>query len=107
MKHYFLGSAANYTRRQRLAHTFAIGREKDRRKLKIFLQEKYHGEAILAKNGRSALAMALKAYFKPGDGILVNGLTCYAVYEAIKTAKLVPVFADVDKKSLNFTSFEL
>ncbi|MBR3176135.1 DegT/DnrJ/EryC1/StrS aminotransferase family protein [Candidatus Saccharibacteria bacterium] len=107
MKHYFLGLAANYSRRQRLAHTFAIGQQKDCDELKKFLAEKYQGKAVLTKNGRSALAMALKAYFEPGDEIIVNGFTCYAVYEAIKAAGLIPVFVDIDKNSLNFDSESL
>ena len=102
MKHYFLGASANYSRKERLAHAFAVGREKDRKNLKEFLEKKYSGEAILTKNGRSALALALKAYFKPGDAVIVNGFTCYAVYEAIKSTGLVPIWADINKDTLNF-----
>ena len=102
MKRFFLGLAANYTRRERLAHTFSVGREKDCKELEQFLAEKYGGETILCKNGRSALTLALKAYFKPGDAVIVNGFTCYAVHEAVKAAKLVPVYADIAKEDLNF-----
>ena len=101
MKHYFLGMAANYKGRL-WAHTFAMGRERDRGALQRFLTQKYSGQAILTKNGRSALALALKAYFKPGDAVIVNGFTCYAVYEAVKAAGLVPVWADIGKEDLNF-----
>ncbi|MBR3122047.1 DegT/DnrJ/EryC1/StrS aminotransferase family protein [Candidatus Saccharibacteria bacterium] len=101
---YFLGMAANYSRKERLAHTFAIGRRRDCQNLKTYLKKKYDGEVILCKNGRSALALALKAYFEPGDGIIVNGFTCYAVYEAIKAAGLKPVFVDISKKDLNFNT---
>ena len=97
-----MGAAAGYTRRQRLKHTFTIGRERDRGALQRFLTQKYGGQAILTKNGRSALALALKAYFKPGDAVIVNGFTCYAVYEAVKAAKLVPVWADINEEDLNF-----
>lgn len=102
MKHYFLGVAAGYSGKERLAHTFAIGREKDRQELAEYLGKRYGGEAILCKNGRSALALALKAYFKPGDAMIVNGFTCYAVYEAVKAAGLKPIFADISRKDLNF-----
>lgn len=57
---------------------------------------------MLCKNGRSALALALKAYFEPGDAVIINGFTCYAVYEAVKAAKLIPIFADISKDDLNF-----
>ena len=107
MRHYFLGTAAKYTRRERVAHTFAIGRERDRGALQRFLTQKYGGQTILTKNGRSALAIALMAYFKPGDTVIVNGFTCYAVYEAIKAAKLTPIWADISKEDLNFSTKSL
>ena len=102
MKHYFLGTAANYTHKGLLTHTLAVGRERDRGALQRFLTQKYNGQAILTKNGRSALALALMAYFKPGDAVIVNGFTCYAVYEAVRSAKLTPIWADISKKDLNF-----
>lgn len=105
MRHYFLGVAANYSRKKRLIHTFAVGRKRDCEKLEKFLTKKYRGErTILTKNGRSALTLALKANFKPGDAIILNGFTCYAVYEAIKAANLVPIWADIDKVTLNFNA---
>ena len=107
MKHYFLGLAANYSRKERLAHTFAVGRKKDCQELSEFLRQKYEGEAILTKNGRSALALALKAYFEPGDAVIVNGFTCYAVYEAIKAAHLTPVWADISSEDLNYNATTL
>ena len=106
MKHYFLGMAANYKGRL-WAHTFAIGRERDRGALQRFLTQKYGGQAILTKNGRSALALALKAYFEPGDAVIVNGFTCYAVYEAVKAAGLVPVWADISSRDLNYNATTL
>lgn len=102
-KRYFLGMAANYTRKQRLTHTIAVGRERDRGALQRYLTQKYGGETMLTKNGRSALALALKAYFDPGNKVLVNGFTCYAVYEAVKAAGLTPVWADISREDLNFS----
>ncbi len=104
MKRLFLGLAANYSREDRLTQLFARGREEDRADLRSFLSRKYRGEAILARNGRSSLALALKAYFSPGDAIIVNGFTCYAVYEAVVAAGLRPVFVDINKVDLNFTA---
>lgn len=102
MRHYFLGMAANYGGSEWAKHTFAVGRQKDCDALKRELTRRYAGKAILCKNGRSALALALKSYFEPGDAVLVNGFTCYAVYEAVKAAKLVPVFVDISRNDLNF-----
>ena len=102
MKHCFLGMAANYGGDEWVRHTFAWGRKRDCDALVQHLEKKYKGKAMLCKNGRSALALALKAYFEPGDAVIVNGFTCYAVYEAVKAAGLKPVFADISRKNLNF-----
>ncbi|MBR2840198.1 DegT/DnrJ/EryC1/StrS aminotransferase family protein [Candidatus Saccharibacteria bacterium] len=107
MKHFFLGMAANYGGSEWAKHTFAVGRKWDCDELKRYLAKRYSGEAILCKNGRSALCLGLKAYFEPGDAVLVNGFTCYAVYEAVKAAGLVPVFVDISKDDLNFDMTKL
>ena len=104
MKHYFLGMAANYEDGEWLRHLFTRGSRRDLAKLKEALSKRYGGKAILCKNGRSALALVLQAYFEPGDKILVNGFTCFAVYEAIKAAKLEPIFVDISLDNLNFTT---
>ncbi len=103
MRKYFLGLAANYTAKERRRHTFAVGRESDREELVKYLERTYGGRAVLCKNGRSALALALKTYFEPGEGVIVNGFTCYAVYEAVKAAGLKPIWADIDKDDLNYS----
>ena len=107
MKRYFLGMAAGYSTRQVWRHTFAWGQASDLTALEQYLQRRYTGsdpstKAILCKNGRSALALTLKAYFDPGDKVLVNGFTCYAVYEAVKAAGLTPVWVDISREDLNF-----
>ena len=102
MKHYFLGMAVRYSGGEWLRHLFTVGRRRDSDELRRYLGQRYGGEAMLCKNGRSALALALKAYFKPGDAVIINGFTCYAVYEAVKAAGLKPVFVDISKEDLNF-----
>ena len=81
---------------------FGKGKSQDLRELSEYLAGRYNGTAMLCKNGRSALCLALKAYFNPGDKIIVNGFTCYAVYEAIVEAGMAPVFVDINAKNLNF-----
>ncbi|MBR3179998.1 DegT/DnrJ/EryC1/StrS family aminotransferase [Candidatus Saccharibacteria bacterium] len=101
----FLGLAAHFSRRDRLRQLFTIGKKSDYVALEKYLTHRYSGQrTILTKNGRSALTLALQSYFEPGDKIIVNGFTCYAVYEAVKAAGLEPVFADIDKTTLNFNS---
>lgn len=103
MKRFFLGMAAEYRARKRTArHIFTRGRKQDIEDLAQFLGEHYGGTAYTCKNGRSGLALALKAYFKKGEKVLVNGFTCYAVYEAVKAAGLTPVFIDISREDLNF-----
>ncbi|MBQ6460880.1 DegT/DnrJ/EryC1/StrS aminotransferase family protein [Candidatus Saccharibacteria bacterium] len=99
-KHYFLGLAAG--RKESSKQLFTHGTKEDCVKLSEFLKKKYGGEVMLTKNGRSALALALKAYFDRGDKIIVNGFTCYAVYEAIKAAGLTPIWADISEGDLNY-----
>ncbi len=101
-KNYFLGAAANYSRKQRLLHTFSIGKQSDIDDLKDFLAKKYDGKAMITKNGRSALTLALRANLPKGSRVIVNGFTCCAVVEAVRAAEMEPVFADINKKTLNF-----
>lgn len=103
MKRYFLGTAADFSRKERLSHTFSCATRKDIENLEEFLAKKYNGEAIALKNGRSALACALMSYLPRGSEILVNGFTCFAVIEAIRAAEMKPVFVDISKEDLNFT----
>ena len=103
MKKFFLGVAANYTREELVRHMFGVGREDDIKALEKYLANRYDGKAILCKNGRSALALVLKSYFNAGDIVMINGFTCYAVYEAVKAAELTPLFVDIEKDNLNFS----
>lgn len=101
-KHYFLGLAAGV--KHPFKQLFLHGTAKDSEELTKYLDKRYSGEAMLCKNGRSALTLALKAYFNQGDTIIVNGFTCYAVYEAVKAAGMKPIFADISRENLNFTT---
>lgn len=99
-KYYYLGLNANGPK---IAETlFTHGTSKDLRKLSEFLSGKYQGAPILTKNGRSAIYFALKSYFEPGDKIIINGFTCYAVYEAVTKAGMTPIFADINVETLNY-----
>lgn len=100
MKRYYLGLNAHGPKAFRTL--FIRGRTRDLRELSEFLAGKFTGAPMLAKNGRSALAIALKSYFNGGDKIIVCGFTCHAVYEAVVAAGMTPVFADIDEKDLNF-----
>lgn len=107
---FFLGAASNYTFRDVLRHTFAFGFPKDTQKLKTELSHHYGATSdrvALTSSGRAALTIALKSSIPRGSKVILNGFTCYAVVEAIRAAGCIPVFADVDKHTLNYSAVTL
>ena len=84
-----------------------VGTEKDSEALRKYLEEKYEGKTYLTSSGRAGLYIAIRQLLRRGDKIVVNGLTCDAVIQAIKKAGCVPVFADVAKDNLHFGAPEL
>jgi dTDP-4-amino-4,6-dideoxygalactose transaminase len=56
-------------------------------------------------NGTDALTIALRALgIEPGDRVLVPALTFYATAEAVVNAGALPVFCDVDPRTLTMTA---
>ena len=110
MKHYFLGTAAGYDLKKRLKMRFTRGDFNDYLSLQEYIKKRYSAPSVaVVRNGRSALAAGLKYAYADKDGkcegeIIVNGFTCYAVYQGVKASGMTPVFADIDKKTLNFTT---
>lgn len=101
----FLGAAANYRAKDILRHTFSFGTRQNFDDLKMHLALRYGVEfdrAALFHNGRSALCAGLKIALPKNSKVLVNGFTCHAVLEAVKTAGCVPVFADIETDTLHF-----
>ncbi|MBQ3293857.1 DegT/DnrJ/EryC1/StrS aminotransferase family protein [Candidatus Saccharibacteria bacterium] len=101
----FLGLASNYTAKDIWRHSFAAGTKKDYDALESALAKKYNSDpsrVSLIFSGRSAISLALKSFLasdkvEKGDHVAVNAFTCHAVLEAIKNAKLEPVFVDLEK----------
>ena len=101
----FLGLASNYTARDILRHSFALGGKKDYTDLEKELSKKYSADLdnlSLTFSGRSAIYLALKSFLesgrlKKGDHVAINGFTCHAVIEAIETAGLEPIYVDLEK----------
>lgn len=100
----FLGLASNYRARDIWRHSFVLGSKKHYVALEEALAKRYQTDLArtsLIFSGRSAICLALQSFIasgkvKKGDHVVVNGFTCYAVVEAVKTAGLVPVFADLE-----------
>ena len=108
-KHYFLGTAAKYTKKERIKMRKEPGSAQDLENLYEYLEQEYDGErTIVTINGRSAIAAGLKYYLRDflgfNDGeIIINGFTCFAVFQGVKAGGFTPVFADISKTDLNFT----
>ena len=67
------------------------------------LEEKYGGRAVLLYKGRQALQLALQTLNLPKDSyVAINGFTCFAVYESIKSAGLKIEYLDIERGDLNF-----
>lgn len=108
-KHYFLGTAARFSKKERIEMRKGRGTKEDLVVLQDYLKQEYNGvQALLTQNGRSAIAAGLSYYLRDflgyQDGeIIINGFTCYAVVQGIEAAGFTPVYADISKKDLNFT----
>ena len=102
---YFLGAASNYSASDTFRHLFAFGTEKDSFKLRQFLAHHYKtdiGHVALLSNGRSALSVALKIAIPKDSKIVINGFTCKAVVEAVKSAGDIPIYADINPDFLHY-----
>lgn len=87
---------------------FSANDKKYRTELKKTLSEEFGGEVILTYKGREAIEIALKLLNLPkGSFTAINGFTCFAVYEAVKNAKLQVEYLDVEKEGLNFSPEQL
>ncbi len=108
-KHYFLGTAADFSKNERIRMRKGRGNKEDLKDLHDFLCQEYGGKQVLiTRNGRSAIAAGLTYYLKEYLGfasgeVIINGYTCYAVVQGIEAAGFKPVYADINKNDLNFT----
>lgn len=66
------------------------------------LRTRLGGEPILFSSGREAILATLKALkVSAGEEIIVQGYTCVVVPNAIHAAGAVPIYADIDRETLN------
>ena len=75
---------------------------------KILLQElekRLNADAYLFSSGREALCTLLRALkLNNGEEVVVQSYTCVAVPNAIHSAGGVPIYADIDRETLNLTT---
>lgn len=106
----FIGKASNYSFGDILVHTFAWGTKRHSKCLRQYLAGHYNStpsQVILYQSGRSAICAGLKSLLPKGGEVIINGLTCYAVVQAVKAADCTPVFADIIAKTLHFSAKSL
>ncbi|MFH0770472.1 MAG: DegT/DnrJ/EryC1/StrS family aminotransferase [Candidatus Peregrinibacteria bacterium] len=66
------------------------------------LSETFHGDVFLFASGREALLALLRAIgVRAGHEVIVQAYTCVVVPNAIHAAGGVPVYADIDRETLN------
>ena len=107
---YFLGLAANYKGMDILRHTFAFGTQKDSDELRAYLAAHYgatYNHVALYRNGRSALAVALRSLVPEKSEVVITGFTCAAVVQAVRAAHCTPVYADINRETLHYGATEL
>ena len=104
----FNGFAANFSIKQTFRHLFACGNNNHSAGLIAALKTHYSADKVaLYSNGRSALAAAIRASVPAGSKIAINGLTCYAVIQAVRAADCEPVYIDISPVDLNLSASRL
>ena len=102
----FNSLGSNYDFKYVLKALLTKGSKLDIERLKKLLEEKYRGKALLFYKGREALTATLKILNLPqNSNVAINGFTCVAVFNAIRTAGLEPICLDLEETGgLNFTA---
>jgi dTDP-4-amino-4,6-dideoxygalactose transaminase len=104
MKHYFLGTNAGVSKKERIWRRKAQANREDYDKLRDFLKEHFGAsQVLLTRNGRSSIAAGLTYGIAEKGEVIINGFTCHAVVQGVKAAGMTPVYADISPKTLNFT----
>lgn len=104
----FNSLGSNYDLNSVLKTLFSPNNKKDKADLKKILSKKYNGEVILTYKGRQAIEIALELLNLPkGSFVAINGLTCFAVYQAVTNAGLNVEYIDIEKEDLNFSPEQL
>ena len=80
------------------------GTKEDNEELKTFLLNKYDGKNVeLYSKGRTALAEGVRIATKGEGRVLITGLTCYSVEQAVIAAGCRPVYIDISYRDLQYS----
>lgn len=97
--------------RRSLALAFQPWRWKDgpeQTALREALENDFNGSAHLFGSGREALLAILRSLmFQKDEEVIVQGYTCVVVPNAVIAAGMVPVFADIERDTLNLDLAEV
>ena len=75
---------------------------KQTEQLRKALEDRWHMQCSLFATGRESLLALLKAMnLQTGEEVLIQGYTCAVVANAIHAAGGVPIYADIDRDTLN------
>lgn len=101
----FQATGAKYRLIDALRVLFLRGNAQDSEQLRQLLSLRYQGdEVVLCRRGRDALAEAVRLATGNSGRVVISGLTCYSLVQAVRSAGVEAVFADIEKDSLNFSA---
>lgn len=90
-----------------LSHLFTVATAAAKKQLMSDLSKRYGGKATLFYKGRDALSAGVHAATGGGGDVVVTGLTCYSVIQAVEAAGCTPVYADIRTHDLHYGPDEL
>lgn len=96
----FQAMGVRYTFRSALRHLVKRGTQADHDALRRELGSRYGGEAILYSKNRSGLSEAIRLASGGTGEVIVSGLTCYSVIQAVEAAGCSVRYVDIDPESL-------
>ncbi len=104
----FNSLGSNYTGGT-LRRLFAPASSQNGQKLQQYLVDHYEATDVqVTYKCREAITLGLRQLDLPaGSRVAINGFTCYAVYEAIVAAGLLPHYVDITRTDLNYTAAAL
>lgn len=103
----FQSMGARYSLGSALSHLFTVGTRVAKEQLMNDLSKRYGGKTTLFYKGRDALAAGIQAATDGDADVVVTGLTCYSVVQAVEAAGCTPVYADIRTQDLHYGPDEL
>lgn len=103
----FQAYGARYDGRSAVAYFWRRGKKQDAEQLKQLLELRYGGEVILYRKGRAALAEAVRIATGGTGAVLVSGLTCYSVPQAVEAAGCTVRYVDIEQDLLQPSAKQL